>query len=343
MDDMLSMILTWFSPLIAWLPLSGKDRKGEPSVSGRPGTYLLLGAVAAVPSGLLRLTGLSAAPTFTYETAHAFFRSLTVDGISGTLLPLAALALSVKLTSRPRDGRTGAARASLVILAYCLIDGIFAYETGSGFQALPEALLRSTPKLALAPIWGYLMAGNSNPGVRCRYMAATAVIGSLLSGFVAFLIQIDLVGAAFVPSLIAFVTALGLRYGAFERSGSALGCDTFHSGGVEEDVIKTVPSDKRRCPGHPVYKLMREGRYSEARLEAEGYLEHHTDLLLYSWQALLRWLGGERAYRLIFLQRYKALGDIQRRNFKRYLEDYLGEYAWMVAGWIRTLEKAEEI
>ncbi len=111
--------------------------------------------------------------------------------------------------------------------------------------------------------------------------------------------------------------------------------DTFHSGDVEEDIIKTAP-------GHPVYKLMREGRYSEARLEAEGYLEHHTDLLLYSWQALLRWLGGERAYRLIFLQRYKALGDIQRRKLKRYLEDYLGEYAWMVAGWIRTLEKAEE-
>ncbi len=337
MDDMLSMILTWFSPLIAWLPLSGKDRRGEPSVSGRPGTYLLLGAVAAVPSGQLRLTGFSATPTSTYETAHAFFRSLTVDGISGTLLPLAALALSVKLTSRPHDGRTGAARASLVILAYCLIDGIFVYETGSGFQALPEALLRSTPKLALAPIWGYLMAGNGNPGVRCRYMAATAVIGSLLSGSVAFLIQIDLVGVAFVPSLIAFITALGLRYGALERSGS-----TADSGDAEEDVIKTAPSAKRRCPGHPVYKLMREGRYREARLEAEGYLEHHTDLLLYSWQALLRWLGGERAYRLIFLQRYKALGDIQRRKLKRYLEDYLGEYAWMVAGWIRTLEKAEE-
>lgn len=337
MNDTLSMILTWFSPLIAWFPLSGKDRRGEPSVSGRPETYLFLGAAAAVPSGLLRLTELSAAPTLTYETAHAFFRSLTLDGITGTLLPLAALVFSVKLSGRPHDGRSGAARASLVILAYCLIDGMFAYETGSGFRAFPEAVLRSTPKLALAPVWGYLMAGNDSPGVRYRYMTATVVIGSVLSGSVAFLLRINLVGVAFIPSLIAFFTALGFRYGALERSGAAP-----DSVDTVEIAAVAIQSGTRRRPGHPVYKLMREGRLSEARLEAERYLEYHTDLLLYSWQALLRWLGGDRAYRLIFLQRYKALGEIQRRKLKRHLEEYLGEYAGIAAGWIRTLENAEE-
>jgi len=337
MNDMLSMILTWFSPLIVWFPLSGRDRRGEASVSGRPETYLFLGAVAAVPSGLLRLTEPSAAPTLTYETAHAFFRGLTVDGITGTLLPLAALALSVKLSGRPHDGRSGAARASLVILAYCLIDGMFAYEAGSGFRAFPEAVLRSTPKLALAPVWGYLMSGNKHPGRRYRYITAAVVFGSVLSGSVAFLLRINLVELAFVPSLIAFFTALGLRYGALERSGAAA---VF--GDTTEAAALMIQSGSRRGPGHSVYKLMREGRLSEARLEADRYLEYHTDLLLYSWQALLRWLGGDRAYRLIFLQRYKALGNIQRRKFKRHLEEYLGEYAGIAAGWIRSFENAEE-
>lgn len=339
MDDMLSMILTWFSPLIAWLPLSGKEKMGEPSVTGRPETYLFLGAAAAVPSGLLRLVAPAPAATFTYETAQTFFRSLTVDGLAGTLLPLAALAFSLRLSGRPHDGRTGAARASLIILAYCLIDGIFATDPGSGIRALPEAVLRSTPKLALAPIWGFLMAEKTAPGNRYSLMAATAVIGTILSGSVAFLLDLNLVGAAFIPSFAAFVTAMGLRYGALDSTDTGA---TGESDQALDSAEEQIPVRGRHRPQHQVYRMMREGRYSDARMEAERYLHRHTDLLLYSWQAVLRWLGGDRAYRLIFLQRYKALGEIQRRRFKSHLEDYLGEYASVVGGWLRTLEDAEQ-
>ncbi len=338
MNDTLSMILIWFSPLIAWLPLSGKDRGGEPSVSGRAELYLLLGASAAIPAGLMRLTQFSGGATPSYETAYAFFSSLALDGFMGTLLPLAAIVFSIKMNGKPHNGSIGTARASLIIMAYCLIDGIFAYQSGSGFPALPEAVLRSIPKLAMAPVWGYLFAEKTHSNAWYRLMTATLVIGSFLIGFVAFLLRINLVGAAILPSLLMFLSALGFRYRVLEKSGI-----------TERDIEETdvseaisVLSSSRKNPGYTVYKLMKEQRYIQARLEAEEYLERHTDLILYSWQALLRWLGGDRAYRVIFLYRYKALGDIQRRKFKSHLDDYLGEYSGIVSGWIRTLEKAEK-
>jgi hypothetical protein len=337
MDEMLSTILTWFSPLIAWLPLSGRDKRGELTVSGRPETYLFLGAAAAIPSGLLRLTHVSGAASLNYEVAQSFFRSLVFDGVLGTLLPLAALILSVRMTGRPHDGRTGAGRASLVILAYCFIDGLFLTESGSGFGALPEAILRSTPKLALAPVWGYLMTKDFSSGIRIRNIATTAIFGCLLSGSVAFLLGLHLVAAAFIPAFIAFAAAIWLRYGAMEQA--VVSPD---SNDLPIDLTELPTARPRRQPGHHVYKMMKDGRYHEAQLEAERYLESHTDLLLYSWQALLRWLGGSRAYRVIFLQRYKALGELQRRKFKSHLDDYLGEYGVIVNGWIRTLENIEK-
>lgn len=335
MENTLPMILTWFSPLIAWLPLSGRDRVGEPSVSGRPELYLLMGGSAALLPGLLRLLMTSRLSSQSYQIAQVFFRSLALDGILGTLLPLAVLTLSFTITGRPRDGRTGAGRASLIILSYCFVDGIFTSETGLGFSALPAALLRSIPKLALAPLWGYLLTSDFSRDIRLRYIAASAVFGTVVSGSVAFLISIDLVGAAFVPAVVAFSAALGLRYGAVEAAVD--GSDSGQNADTPLEVESTG------SPGrHSVYRFMKEGRYTEACLDAEIYLERHTDLLLYSWQALLRWLGGNRAYRIIFLQRYKALGELQRRKLKRHLDEYLGEYGPIVGAWIRTFETSEE-
>lgn len=335
MEDTLPMILTWFSPLLAWLPLSGRDRVGEASVSGRPETYLLMGGSAALLPGLLRLLLTSGLPRQSYQIAQAFFRSLALDGVLGTFLPLTVLIISFNFTGRPKDSRTGTCRASLIILAYCLVDGIFLSESGLGFSALPAAFLRSIPKLALAPLWGYLLTADFSRDIRFRYVAASAIIGTVISSSVAFLISLDLVAAAFVPSVFAFSAALGLRYRAVETAAVYSGSGNIFN---ETPEVPVVGYSGR----HTVYQLMKEGRYTEASLDAEIYLQRHTDLLLYSWQALLRWLGGNRAYRIIFLQRYKALGELQRRKLKRHLNEYLGEYAPIVGSWIRTFESLEE-
>lgn len=332
MEDALPMILTWFSPLIAWLPLSGRDRVGEAPVSGRPETYLLMGGSAALLPGLLRLSMASGLTDPSYQIAQAFFQSLALDGVLGTFLPLAVLTISFQLTGRPKDGRTGACRASLIILAYCFVDGIFASGFGPGFSSLPAAFLRSAPKLAVAPLWGYLLTVDYASDVRFRYIAASAVFATVVSGSVAFLISLDMLAVAFIPAVIAFSAALGLRYGPVETAAE-----------VAEDRQIQFEDYVVGSPGrHSVYRLMKEGRYTEACLDAELHLQGNTDLLLYSWQALLRWLGGNRAYRIIFLQRYKALSELKRRKLKRHLNEYLGEYATIVEGWIRAFESLEE-
>lgn len=342
MNETLSMILTWFSPLAAWLPLSGRDKEREPSVAGRPESYLMMGAAAAVPAGLLRLVMFTAPVKPPYGIAADFFRGLAVDGILGILLPLTALLFSYRLTSRPRDGRTAAARASLIILAYCVVEGFFSTESGAGFQALPDSLLRSAPKLAMAPLWGYLLTAPMNRDTRYMYITASAVFGMLFSGSAAFLLGINHAGAASVPSLIAFSAALGLRYGAVENLAAS---DPINPDDSITPIDPDRPAERARSGRlvtHSVYSLMKEGRYREARLDADIYLQRHTDLLVFCWQALLRWLGGDRAYRTIFLYRYKALSGTQRRRFKHRMDECLGEYSPIVALWIRTIEDLEE-
>ena len=336
MNDTLLMILTWFSPLLAWFPLSGKDRSGEPSVSGRAEVYLLLGAVAALPAGFFHLLHFSSSTEFTYTAAYTFFSSFALEGIAGTVLPLAALFLSVLISGRPHNEQTGSGGASLVILAYCLVDGVFAYHAGPGLFALPEAIVKSAPKLALAPVWGFLMVEYKDSGTRKMLLTAAIIVGSFFSGLVGFFLEINLIAAAVVPSLFVFSVALGLRYRVIEKTQ-----DPDKTPAMQVSYYSVITQGERKHPGYQVYSLMRDGRYSEARKEAGRYLEFHTDLVLYSWHALLRWMSGERAYRLIFLRRYKALGDIQRRKVKCHLESYLGEYSKIVSGWIHTLEETE--
>ncbi len=218
MNDTLSMILTWVSPLIAWLPLSGRDRRGEPSVAGRAEFYLMLGAAAAVPAGLLRFIHFSESVNLSYETAYTFFNSLILDGFSGTLLPFAALIVSVGINGKPRNGRSASGRASLVILAYCLVDGVFAYHSRPGFSALVESLIRSAPKLAMAPVWGLLMAEDNAPGNHILLLIPVLIIGSVFSGLVSFMSDIGLVPAASAVSLFLFLGALGLQYRVLEGS-----------------------------------------------------------------------------------------------------------------------------
>ncbi|MDT8299184.1 MAG: hypothetical protein RQ801_12825, partial [Spirochaetaceae bacterium] len=103
-----------------------------------------------------------------------------------------------------------------------------------------------------------------------------------------------------------------------------------------------TPDGPRKRSAKRVYKLMRDGRYSEARPAAERHLAQFDDLPVYAWHALLRWLGGEGAYKLIFLRRYKALGPAERNRMKRHMEEFVDTSAPLVFGWIAALERGEE-
>jgi hypothetical protein len=187
------------------------------------------------------------------------------------------------------------------------------------------------------------MGDGHDEGVRRRTMGAFAVFGVLLNGGAAFLITLNLLGAAMVPSLIAFPLALGFRYGTTLSPNPRSAERTV---GISEIHGPTVPTDTadgpRKRSAKRVYKLMRDGRYSEARPAAERHLAQFDDLPVYAWHALLRWLGGDRAYKLIFLRRYKALGPAERNRMKRHMEEFVDSSATEVLGWIAALEQGEK-
>ena len=345
MNETLTTMLTWFVPLLAWLPLSGRDEGREPPVRGRPELYLILGAAAALPVLTLRMAGGPPAPTLTYLTAQSFFRALLLDGAAAAAIPLGVLVASTRWFGAPRDGGHGICRASLVLLGYSLVDGAAALGVVDGWRPAVASFLLAAPKLALAPVWGRLIAGDAE-GAEGPLTLSALVFGSVLSGAAGFLWSSGYLGAAALPALLVFPAALVLRYRPSMFAGSTVDAEAQDSGGIGSG---DVPAEDRRFAGasgsrprHDVYRLMRDGRYSQARLEADRYLERHGDLALFAWQALLRWLGGESAYRVIFLTRYAALDEVRRRRIKAHLRDYLGSRSAEVAGWIRTLEAGEE-
>ena len=343
MDETIKLILTWFSPFLIWWPLSGRDRLDESNLTGRPEPYLLAGALAAIPAVVLRRIDTQPIPTMSYITAHAFFQSLFTDGLAGTLLPLTALAVITNQKGRPANRRIGASQASLVMLSYVFIDGISANHSTGGYSSLSESLLRSVPKLAMAPVWGYLMGDGHDVEVRRRTMGAFAVFGVLLNGTAAFFLRLDFLGAAVVPSLISFPMALVFRCGIDPSPNPRPADRGSPISEIRGSAASPDPADaSRRSSAKRIYKLMRAGRYSEARPAAEQHLTRYDDLTVYTWHALLRWLGGDRAYKLIFLRRYKALGAADRNRVKRHMEEFVDSSAPEIISWIAALERGEE-
>lgn len=332
MENTIILIICTMVPIVAWIPVAGRDTDRHDSRIG-PLHMLVFGALSAIPAIALRLSEPTASSILSYFTAHAFYRSLLIDGLAGTLMPFSILLIGLGLFGRTHNPKNIAVRSSLFILGYVLLDGFFAL----GFRAAPldilDAFIRSLPKLALAPFWGILLSYATRGFRRIISITALVIIGTAFIGFTGFLLELNKPYFGLITTVVSLAAMFVLRPESYVDRNYHRTADTTDAPASGDANVKPL-----RKPPHQVFGLMKQKRYDDARIAAERYLESNNDLYLFAWHALLRWICGEKSCKLIFLQRYEALSDQTQRRLVDHLEEYLGYYAEEVDKWIVQLE-----
>ena len=334
MEPTIILIICTLVPILSWIPVAGWDTDRRDSRIG-PVHMLVFGALAAIPAIALRLSEPAASSVLSYFTAHAFYRSLLIDGLAGTLMPLSVLLIALGVFGRTDNPKNIAVRSSLFVLGYVLLDGFFAL----GFKAAPmdilDAFIRSLPKLALAPLWGILLSYATRGFRRVISIGALVIIGTAFIGVSGFLLEMGRTWYGLITAGVSLAVMFLMRPESYiDRNYHRT---TATADANSRPAAADAPSPERQPP-HRVYGLMKQRHYDDARIAAERYLESHNDLYLFAWHALLRWIAGEKSCKLIFLQRYEALSDQVQQRLCDHLEEYLGYYAEEVDRWITRLE-----